>query len=496
MTRNMKYNHNMKPFSALILMAAALVACTRSEVPVQEQTPEEAQTVSHMVLKGGITLWDATKGDPVDWVDGQAIYIGLTNGTDIKKVVARYYASNNEWRISYDGSLADYSSGDCKCYYFVDKNYESSIVYLDQYSVIYADENAKFSIVGSELQISANLTPFTGRIKFVYPQYSNRSRYYPRLYGFSHYTQFDLSTFEFTSSDATIDGNQINSSTDTYYYVWYSNPDRTVTVWDGNYNDYYFIRAFKEGALDPGHSNWLYWPTYDYHNEWKTIQQRLDFDYFNFQYIIPGTFNMGGEDAQPIHQVTLTKPFYITRHEIRQTNWTDITGDAYDPDVWYNDSNYPVFGKSWDQVNSFVQLLNAWYQDRGYRFRLPTEAEWEYCAKSGLYKYDYKYCTTTEISNLVWDGVTAMPDEVWAWYSSSLGMNNISGNVSEWVSDWYADYTDAALTDPKGPSTGEKHIKRGGARNTDQKFLTVTYRDAEESDNSMAGFRLVLEVNQ
>ena len=477
-----------------LLVAAALVSCTRSEQPVT--TPkEESPTVSRMVLTGGISLWDATKGDPVDWVDGQAIYIGLSNGTSIKKVVARYYASDNDWRLTYDGSLSDYSSGDCRCYYIVDQNYGNTVIDLNYNSVIYADENAKFSIVDNSLQVSANLTPFTGRIKFAFPQYNTRNRYYARILGLSYYSSLNLNTFEFTSTDTPI-SYTINSGTDTYLYVKNANPEGKLVVWDSSYQEYYYTRYFKTEIFERGKSNWLYWPTTDYHNEWSTLKFYENVAGYDFSYVIPGTFEMGGDDAQPIHQVTLTKPFYMARWEVNQTTWTEITGDTYNPDVWYNDSSYPAFGKTWDQVNSFIQLLNARYSDQGYRFRMPTEAEWEYCAKSGVYKYNYKYSSTNEIGNLIWDGATATPGNITEWYTNGLNMWNLSGNVSEWVSDWYADYPDSPVTDPQGPATGEKHIKRGGARNTDAKFLTSTYRDAEESDNTMAGVRLVMEKNQ
>ena len=499
MIRNMKHIHNMKPICVFALLAAVLVSCTRSEQPVTTTEEEPVPTVSRMVLTGGITLWDATKGDPVDWVDGQAIYIGLSNGTSIKKVVARYYASESEenrWRLTYDGSLADYSSGDCKCYYVVDNNYAGDNISLNYNSVIYADEKAKFSIVDNSLQVSANLTPFTGRIKFKFPQYNDRSRYYPGIIGLTYYSQLDLNTFEFTSSNNIINID-LRSTTDTYIYARFASQDGSLSVWDRNYYDYVFTRYFKSETLEPGKSSWLYWPTNDNHNEWRAIRFNVDFDNYSFRYVIPGTFNMGGDDAQPIHQVTLTKPFYIGRHEVRQTSWTEVTGDTYDPTVWANESEYPAFGKSWDQVNHFIQLLNAKYSEQGYLFRLPTEAEWEYCAKSGIEHNTSKYATTNDINSIVWDGVTATPDGIWAWYSNGLNMCNVSGNVSEWVSDWYAEYPDAAVTDYKGPGTGEKHIKRGGARNSpDQKYLTVTYRDAEETDNSMAGVRLVLEINQ
>ena len=453
-----------------------------------------------MILNGSINLWDATKAN-TEWADGTTIYIGLTNGTSVKRITARFYIGNaddpsdDEWRLTYDGSLAEYSSGECKCYYFVGGNIENNIYRLNWDSVIYADEKAKFSIVDNTLQISANLTPLTGRIKFVFPQFNDRSRYYPYISGVSYFSQLNLKTFEFTTSNVPF-GYELRSESNIYLYVFDSNADCKITVWDSNNMDYLYTRSFKEEIFDAGKSSWVYWPTADYHNEWVTTRRSIDDFENSFRYVLPGSFNMGGDDAQPVHKVTLTKPFYISRIEVRQTTWTEITGDSYDPDYWYNDGDLPAFGKSWDQVARFVQLFNEKYSGQGYTFRLPTEAEWEYCAKSGIYNNSNKYATTNNYTELVWDGVTSQPESVWSWWNNELGLYNVSGNVSEWVSDWYAEYSDAAVTNPQGPSTGEKHIKRGGARNSDPRFLTVTYRDAEESNNSMAGLRLVMEVNQ
>ena len=486
-----------------LFLTAVLGACTRSEQPlpsVQEEPQNEQQTVCRMILNGSINLWDATKAN-TDWVDGTTIYIGLSNDTSVKKVAARFFIgdvddpSDDEWRLTYDGSIANYSSGDCVCYYFEGKNYENTTINLSWDSVIYADLKAKFSIVGNSLQVSANLIPFTGRIKFVFPQYYDRSRYYPNISGVSYYSQVNLNTFEFTTSKEPF-SYELRSDSDTYMYVWESNADRKITVWDSNYMDYIYTRSFKEEVFDPGKSSWLYWPTGDYHNGWdKTSYSIDDFD-GNFRYVFPGTFDMGGDDAQPIHQVTITKPFYISKTEVRQSTWTEITGESYDPDLWYNSIDLPAFGKTWDQVANFIRLFTEKYSGRGYTFRLPTEAEWEFCAKSGIYHNSNIYATTNNYNELVWDGATEQPESVWSWWGNGLSMYNVCGNVSEWVSDWYAEYTDEAVQDPTGPATGTKHIKRGGARNSDPKFLTVTYRDAEESNNSMAGLRLVMEVNQ
>jgi formylglycine-generating enzyme required for sulfatase activity len=195
-----------------------------------------------------------------------------------------------------------------------------------------------------------------------------------------------------------------------------------------------------------------------------------------------GTFQMGSNngdrDEKPIHQVTISKPFYMGKYEVTQKEWVEVMGS--NPSYFKGD-NLPVENVSWygviDYCNkrSVKEGLTPAYTVSGSTvtwnknangYRLPTEAEWEWAAKGGG-----KDSTITEYSGSnSADGV--------AWYSSnsggkthpvgtkspnSLGIYDMSGNVWEWCWDWSGSYSSGAQTDPAGASSGSDRVARGGS---------------------------------
>ncbi len=167
-----------------------------------------------------------------------------------------------------------------------------------------------------------------------------------------------------------------------------------------------------------------------------------------FAQICPSTFMMGspksesGRDSNegPQHQVTISKAFELQTTEVTQSQWQAVMGstpsDFKGPDL-------PVEQVSWDDAQAFISKLNA--LGDGYRYRLPTEAEWEYAARAG----------TT--------GPYAGDLDAMAWYSqnsgnkthpvgtkapNAWGLYDMHGNVWEWTQDWDGAYSSSAVTDP------------------------------------------------
>lgn len=196
---------------------------------------------------------------------------------------------------------------------------------------------------------------------------------------------------------------------------------------------------------------------------------------FKMIYVAGGSFMMGAtqeqtnyeNDETPVHQVTLSD-YYIAETEVTQELWCAVMGS--NPSRFTRSSRNPVEMVSWHDCQSFIQRLN---QLTGLRFRLPTEAEWEYAARGGNKSKGYKYSGSNRIDDVAWyDGNSgAVTHEVAKCYPNELGLYDMSGNVWEWCSDWYGSYSSVAQVDPSGAGTGSSRVNRGGSWYSSAQFV-------------------------
>jgi formylglycine-generating enzyme required for sulfatase activity len=241
----------------------------------------------------------------------------------------------------------------------------------------------------------------------------------------------------------------------------------------------------------------------------------------NFNLIPAGTFMMGspeaemGRDDDEIrHQVTLTQAFYMQTTEVTQEHWQAVMGQ--NPSRFQNCGlNCPVESVSWNDIQEFLTRLNA-QSDDGYTYRLPTEAQWEYAARSGG---ETAFCdgdiTEPEgndpiLNTLGWyvensdAGYTGCyeelrldrclgPQPVGGKNPNAWGLFDMHGNVREWCRDWYSNSPTGNDTDPSGPSSGEYRVLRGGSWYTDASVCRSAsrFRDDPDLRYFALGFRLV-----
>ena len=215
-----------------------------------------------------------------------------------------------------------------------------------------------------------------------------------------------------------------------------------------------------------------------------------------------GTFTMGVtrpgmaahdlEQALPAHEVTLDD-YYIGRYEVTQQLWITVMGD--NPSLFRSSDKLPVDQVSWADVQIFIARLS---QMTGYRFHLPTEAQWEYAARGGKHSRDNVYPGTTDsLGSYVWycgnSGNVTHP--VGLKLPNELGLYDMGGNVAEWCSDWVGAYTDQPQTNPRGPRSGDNRILRGGSINTPSWTCTVHDRGWYLPGYTYGcyGFRLALD---
>ncbi|MDI6687990.1 MAG: formylglycine-generating enzyme family protein [Desulfobacterales bacterium] len=196
---------------------------------------------------------------------------------------------------------------------------------------------------------------------------------------------------------------------------------------------------------------------------------------YKMVYILPGTFMMVSPSNEPErdsderqHEVTLTKGFYMGVTEVTQGQWKAIMGN--NPSRFKGD-NLPVEQVSWNDCQEFIRNLNR--QEGGDKYRLPTEAEWEYACRAGTTTPFYTgNCISTDQAN--YNGNFPMPGcskgryrektiDVASFSPNAWGLYDMHGNVWEWCQNWYGDYPSGNVTDPEGPSNGSYRVDRGGS---------------------------------
>jgi formylglycine-generating enzyme required for sulfatase activity len=157
------------------------------------------------------------------------------------------------------------------------------------------------------------------------------------------------------------------------------------------------------------------------------------------------------------HEVTLTKPFYMGKHEVTQEQWEAVMGKNPSEE---KGAKLPVTDVSWEDCQEFIKKLNK-KTDGGYR--LPTESEWEYACRAGTTTaYSFGDKITPKDANYYEDLKIDKPVAVGSYKPNAFGLYDMHGNVWEWCEDWHGEYP-FAVTDPKGPAKGEYRVLRGGS---------------------------------
>lgn len=212
-----------------------------------------------------------------------------------------------------------------------------------------------------------------------------------------------------------------------------------------------------------------------------------------------GTFTMGGtreqgedafDDEHPAHKVTLST-YSIGRYPITQDQWESVMGNN---PSHFKGEKLPVECVSWFDCQEFAKKLS---EMTGRRFRLPTEAEWEYAARGGKKGKRYKFSGGHILDQVGWynENSGGKSHEVGKKSPNELGIYDMSGNIWEWVQDWKGEYLEAEQVNPTGPENGIERVCRGGGWNREIDRARVSYRgdDQDTLRYCSLGLRIAME---
>ena len=191
-----------------------------------------------------------------------------------------------------------------------------------------------------------------------------------------------------------------------------------------------------------------------------------------FVRVEPGVFQMGSDNGdaneKPVHEVEISTGFWLGQYEVTKAQWEAVM----EPPSNYRtrwaalSESQPAIGISWNAAQAFIDRLNAAAGAR--RYRLPTEAEWEYACRAGMPTRWSFGDDERRLEHYAWyrDNASGV-NEVGQKRPNFWGLYDMHGNVQEWVQDRYGEdyYANSPVMDPAGPDTGNARVRRGGIYN-------------------------------
>ena len=350
------------------------------------------------------------------------------------------------------------------------------------------------------------------------------------------YVFYDRNTITYTFQTGTegkFEDGTIEKEVSGLYGTTYTRPKAPTSA------DYYFSKWLdSDGSLPP--------TTFGAENKtfvasWKLKGEGGDEIPEGFVLVEAGTFKMGSNkgysDNKPVHEVTITKPFYMGKYEVTQAEYEVYCSyGSSSPSSSYGDGdNYPAYYVSWYDAlvycnkRSMAEGLSPCYSISGNTdpskwgtvptssdstwnavvcdwnangYRLPTEAEWEYAARAGDNTVEsLTYSGTSDVNKLgdyawYYDSANDNTHEVGTKLPNAFGLYDMSGNVWEWCWNWFTDSYDTTTeggSDPTGASAGSDRVNRGGGWGSLSDGCAVSCRNYNYpyERNRGLGFRVV-----
>lgn len=480
--------------AGLVMGAAAFMSCEREGIePSPKDNTAPVLNKASMKLVGDMPSYEsATKADETEgeWADKSKVYLQFAVGDKMVSGSATYDLLEDIWSLEYAGTLNTVESALCHAYYFENAG-EATFeeVPMTEKTAVYLDTTAtySFSFEDNLIVLKAHLKPYLSRVRL---EGKHKQGY--NFDGPLHYTSYNMLENKFVSSTKMICDTIPESGKTDYYYLFFKDQSNKQMFFYDYVTGDKFTRTFPENVFAMGKSGYLNAPTADAYSGWEAEKLYIDVKVYNETIrmirVEPGTFMMGmvtstESSSMPVHQVTLTKPYYISETEVTQAVWSAVMGS--NPSK-YTGSTRPVQYVTWNDCSNFIASLN---KHTGKKFKLPTEAQWEFAARGGNMSKGYVYFSgsnnnkdvgvfdrsSKSSSYLPTSDTGYGPCSVKTKKPNELGIYDMSGNVSEWCRDFYEDYSSSAQIDPAGPASGTSRVLRGGDWKTYVKMYVRYY---------------------
>jgi formylglycine-generating enzyme required for sulfatase activity len=212
---------------------------------------------------------------------------------------------------------------------------------------------------------------------------------------------------------------------------------------------------------------------------------------------------IGRNDDELLHDVEITRPFFLGRNEVTQQEWKTVMGTA--PSHFTNCAKCPVENVNFVEVQQFLAKLSA--RSKTHRYRLPTEAEWEYACRArttgpfstgeNITTFEANYNGTQPYASFPAGEFRQKTTPVGSFPLNPWGLADMHGNVWEWTADWYGPYAEGSASniDPHGPASGAKRVIRGGSWFFDANSARcgLRYTHAPQDRGFSLGFRVAAD---